>query len=101
LLGNHKKSKLRMWCTFFVKIVKSHDFVMPSGSVWMQPILCFGNLSAYFEFVRKYACCINPLPDLAYANVFAQKSQPFEYPGYVPGRIVVPPRTDMYSGLII
>ena len=31
----------------------------------------------FIKFVRKYACCTNPLPDLAYANVFAQKSQPF------------------------
>ena len=44
----------------------------------------FGNLLAYFKIVRKYA---NPLPDLAYANVFAQKSQPFAYSGYVPGRL--------------
>ena len=29
-----------------------------------------------FKFVRKYICCTNPLPDLAYANVFAQKLQP-------------------------
>ena len=32
--------------------------------------ICFGNLLAYFKFVRKYTCCTNPLPDLAYANVF-------------------------------
>ena len=35
------------------------------------------------KFVRKYACCINPLSDLAYANVFVQKLQPFAYAGYV------------------
>ena len=37
------------------------------------------------KFVRKYACCINPLSDLAYANVFVQKLQPFAYAGYVTG----------------
>ena len=56
--------------------------------------ICFGNLLAYFKFVRKYACCINPLPDLAYANVFAQKLQPFAYSGYVPGRL---PAKDGYA----
>ena len=52
------------------------------------------NSVAYFEFVRKYACWTNPLPDLAYVNVFVQKSQPFEYPGYVPGCL---PAKDGYA----
>ena len=41
LLGNQfgKKTKLRMWCTFCVKIAKSHGFVTRSGGVWMRPIL--------------------------------------------------------------
>ena len=43
----------------------------------------FGNLLAYFKFVRKYACCTDPLPDLVYANVFAQKSQPLAYSRYM------------------
>jgi hypothetical protein len=29
----------------------------------------------------------HPLSDLAYVNVFAQKSQPFAYSGYVPGHL--------------
>ena len=28
-----------MWCTFFVKIAKSHGFVTHGGGVWMRPIL--------------------------------------------------------------
>ena len=36
-----------------------------------------------FQICKKI--CTNPLPDLAYANVFVQKLQPFAYPGYVPG----------------
>ena len=56
--------------------------------------ICFGNLLTYFKFVRKYACCTNTLPDLAYANVCAQKSQPFGYSGYVPGRL---PAKDGYA----
>jgi hypothetical protein len=34
------------------------------------------------------------LPYLAYANAFAQKSQPFAYSGYVPGRL---PARDGYA----
>ena len=40
-LGNQfgKKTKLRMWCTFCVKIAKSHGFVTCGGCIWMRPIL--------------------------------------------------------------
>ena len=34
------------------------------------------------------------MPDLTYANVFVQKSQPLAYPGYVPGRL---PAKDGYA----
>ena len=34
------------------------------------------------------------MPDLAYANVFAQKLQPLAYSGYVPGQL---PAKDGYA----
>ena len=43
------------------------------GHMWIEPRdICFGNSLTYFKFVRKYACCTNTLPDLAYANVLHQ-----------------------------
>ena len=58
--------------------------------------ICLGNLLAYFKFVRKYACCTNPLPNLAYANVFAQKLHILDM-----CLGAYPPKTDMHSGLIV
>ena len=47
-----------MWCTFFVKIAKSHGFVTHGGGVWMRPILPSVNASEHIFYFEALAVCL-------------------------------------------